>query len=920
MSKKQESNSLFPEMEVNNQKEQDLFSAHEFDATVETKRQEKDKSVTVLGLTFVNDDARREYFREELRKKLPELRKIEGFPIGEDDDIINLSDPPYYTACPNPWLNDFISEWEKEKVELEKQGKRKADFEVTEPYASDVSEGKNNPIYVAHTYHTKVPHPAIMRYILHYTQPGDIVFDGFAGTGMTGLAAQSCADKTSVFAQKIENEWLKRTGKKPIWGERHAICSDISPYASNISYFYNSPLDENLFRTEVDRIYKQMEKDCGWLYEVRDEDGKIEGKLNFAVWSDLLVCPYCGEEYVFWDAAVDYEKKCMLDKFPCPHCHAEQNKKTAQVAMETYFDDSLGEVRKRVKSVPVIIVYQKGSKQVQRKPNKFDFELLERIEKFHITDKFPLDELPEGYNTEQPKKTKNIYRVHQFYTKRNLIAISHLHKLIEESIISEKLRFLFTGLLQRSTKMNRVHINNYFNGGGGWNGGFLKGTLYIPNSPTETSVLSQIESRKAAILHAQPLLTKNMGNIQYVGSASQINLKENTVDYIFIDPPFGANINYSELNFLPESWLKVITNNKNEAIDNVAQGKDSEFYRREIQACLAEYFRISKPGKWLTIEFSNTSASVWNSIQTAIQNVGFIIVNVAALDKKQGSFKAVTTTTAVKQDLVITCFKPSDKLTENLGKEKLSTNVWTFVEEILLHLPIHVKRDNKTTAIVERSAKILFDRMISYFVQHGLPIPMDARDFQKELKERFVERDGMYFTAVQAAEYDEKKKNTVDFVPMGLIVSNEADGIAWLKNQLRDTPKTYQEIQPEWMQAINGIRKNDILPELKQLLDENFIEMPDGKWRLPNIQDDVDKEALRTKSLLREFKIYVETAQKPKAKIKEARVEALRAGFKQCYIDKDFATIVLVGNRIPQNLRDEDEVLLQFYDIALNKI
>ena len=122
------------------------------------------------------------------------------------------------------------------------------------------------------------------------------------------------------------------------------------------------------------------------------------------------------------------------------------------------------------------------------------------------------------------------------------------------------------------------------------------------------------------------------------------------------------------------------------------------------------------------------------------------------------------------------------------------------------------------------------------------------------------------------------------------------------------------------MQAINGLRKYDMLPELKQILEENFIEMEGGKWRIPNIQDDVDKEALRTKSLLREFKKYVEVASKPKAKIKEARVEALRAGFKQCYIDKNFETIVLVGNKIPQNLRDEDEVLLQFYDIAVNKI
>lgn len=91
--------------------------------------------VTCLGMTFESDEARRAYFREELRKKLPELRKIEGFPIGEDDDIINLSDPPYYTACPNPWLNDFIELWEKEKVELEMQGKRNYCDLVKQPYA-----------------------------------------------------------------------------------------------------------------------------------------------------------------------------------------------------------------------------------------------------------------------------------------------------------------------------------------------------------------------------------------------------------------------------------------------------------------------------------------------------------------------------------------------------------------------------------------------------------------------------------------------------------------------------------------------------------------------------------------------------------------------------------------------------------------
>lgn len=321
----------------------------------------------------------------------------------------------------------------------------------------------------------------------------------------------------------------------------------------------------------------------------------------------------------------------------------------------------------------------------------------------------------------------------------------------------------------------------------------------------------------------------------------------------------------------------------------------------------------------MTVEFSNTSASVWNCIQNSLQQAGFVISNVSALDKKQGGMNANMTTTAVKQDLALSCYKPSNKLLKIL-ETGMSINPWDFIEEHLLHIAVYQIKDGKTIGLSERDQRVLYDRMISFFVQQGLPVPLDAKEFQQGLRERFVERDGMFFTAAQAAEYEEKKKSAPEFVPMGIIVSDEANGIQWLKNQLRDTPKTYQELQPEWMQAINGVRKHDILPELKQLLEENFIEMEDGKWRLPNIQDDVDKEALRTKALLREFKIYVEQASKPKGKIKEARVEALRAGFKDCYVRKDFKTIVMLGDKIPQNLRDEDDVLLQFYDIAQNKI
>ena len=891
----EDNNSLFSQDELESMDVQSLFN------------QANAGPVTVLGHTFDNDEERRAYFREELRKKLPELKKMEGFPIGEDDDIIALSDPPFYTACPNPWLNDFIAVWEEEKKRMGHKEKV-----VTEPYASDVSEGRSNPVYVAHSYHTKVPHPAIMRYILHYTNPGDIIFDGFAGTGMTGVAANLCGSKAEVDKLGVQNVKV---------GARHCICGDLSPFATNISQGYNLPCDTLAVKKELKRIYEELKEECGWMYEVQDKEGGPKGNQHFIVWSDVYTCSNCGKEYSLWDVSLDRENKCLRDKYNCPHCGAQQESKTAQAVRESYYDTILNAIKLRIKETPGIIVSTTNKRRTERGANKFDLDLINTIESLEIKDFVPKDELPIGYNTEQPKRTYEVYNVHQFFTRRNLIVLARLNEKISQSPYSTPLRFVFTSMIGRSMKLNRFSPRNYFFGGGGWVKGILNGTLYIPTLPVEVSVLEQLNGKITMFDSIRDYLPTEPTSVVAVMSACAIPMKDNTIDYIFTDPPFGANIMYSELNFVQESWLKVRTNTVTEAIVNKEQNKGLFEYQQLMNRSLREYYRVLKPGKWLTMEFSNTSASVWNSIQNALQGVGFVVAGVAALDKQLGSFKAVTTTTAVKQDLVITCFKPSNefstKFTENVGSVE---SVWDFVDEYLHHLPVHIEKGNSTTTVVERSPKILFDRLISYYVQKGLPVPIDASDFQIGLREHFVECDGMFFTPGQKSEYLEKKKLAPEFVPMGLIVSNEADGIEWLRNQLREAPKTYQELQPSWMQAINGIRKGDILPELGVLLEENFIDGPDGKWRLPNIQDDVDKDKLREKALLREFKVYVEAASKPHARIKEVRVEAIRAGFKKCYMDKDFNTIVMVGDKIPQNLLMEDEILLQFYEIAIGKL
>lgn len=852
--------------------------------------------VVCLGMEFPSEDARREYFRAELRKKLPELKQIEGFPIGEDDDIINLSDPPYYTACPNPWLNDFIEEWEKEKVELEKEGKRKANFEVKTPYAADVSEGENNPIYMAHTYHTKVPHPAITRYILHYTQPGDIVFDGFCGTGMTGVAAQLCGSENDVKALKEENAQI---------GVRHSICSDLSPIASLIAATYNLKFDPKAFERKALRILEQVEKELGWMYETKVDDKKA--KINNTIWSDVFICPSCGKEFVLWNEAVDLDKEIIKDSFPCPDCGNTCSKKNMEKAWETSFDSLLNKTVTLNKKVPVRVNYTLFGKRGEKDIDSSDINLIRKIENINLSE-FNTYELQEGYNTAQPIKSNGITHTHQFYSKRNFIYLSRIYELCKGNIF---LQTWLTSVLFSTTNMNKFRFTGT---------GITSGTLYIPSINWEFSPFNTLK-KKIASFKGIEYPYRNNSAINVCSATKLTTLRNSSIDYIFTDPPFGRNIMYSELSSIWESWIKVVTNNKEEAIINNVQHKTLFEYQTLMNQSFKEYYRVLKSGKWLTIEFSNTSAAVWNSIQNALQGVGFVVVNVAALDKKQGSFKAVTTTTAVKQDLVITCYKPSDSIIEKFDKsEDKAKTAMDFIEELLVHLPVHLSKGESTTAVIERSPKILFDRLISYYVQKGYAIPMDAQEFQKQLRERFIERDGMFFTASQAIEYERKKEKCSGFVPMALFISSEAEGIEWLKRELQN-PQTYSDLQPEWMKNMLPPKKGDVLPELMSILEENFIKDEEGNWRNPDPEKAADLEIIRNRRMMKEFNMYLEQAQKPKAKrMKDTRLEVLRYGFKECYKQKSYQAIVTVGDHILESLLQEDEVLLQYYDIASSRV
>ena len=953
-----------------------------FDLTSQKQEEKTSGPVTCLGLTFEDDGTRRAHFTEELRKKLqdPEFRRIEGFPIGSDEDILNLSDPPYYTACPNPWIADFIAEWETQKPE---QPEPEGYHYHREPFAADVSEGKNDPIYNAHSYHTKVPHKAIMRYILHYTEPGDIVFDGFCGTGMTGVAAQMCGDRETVMSLgyqvkpdgTILQEEIDEVGKK-VWrpfsriGVRRAVINDLSPAATFISNNYNTPIDIHAFESDAYRSLKNVEKKCGWMFQTLHEptasqldlahkeiangdrpylkpSGKV-GKINYTLWSDVLVCPECANEFTFWDEAVDKDTFSVKDRFNCPNCASVLSKNTVERALVTDHDDLLGEAVAQVKQRPVLISYVISGKKLTKLPDEIDFAILTKIKNMKFTVWQPNrammfkgerwgDSWRAGVHT-------GITHVHHFYVKRNLVGLSVFRQ--SQAHLSYAANLTSTAIV--ASKLYRFRSQGGSLGAGG---GPMSGTLYLPSLIKEIPVTKLIKEhiKKTAAIKRSNKYTP--ATVVATGSMSNSSIPSASVDYLFFDPPFGANIMYSELNFIWESWLNVFTNIQKEAIENNSQNKSLDDYRKLMIECFKEAHRVLKPGRWMTVEFSNTKASVWNSIQAALTESGFIVANVSALDKKQGSFKAVTTPTAVKQDLVISAYKPNGGFEERFQKEaQTEEGVWDFVRTHLKYLPVTKRQGALMLFVPERDPRILFDQMIAFYVRKGYPVPISSQEFQVGLSQRFVERDGMCFLPGQAAEYDRKKMTSGAPQQLSMFVSDEASAIQWIRHLIKEKPQTFSDINPQFMQQLGGWSKNEAQLDLRELLNQSFL-CYDGKgpvpeqihaylstnwkelrnlpkddptlvakardrWYVPDPNKAGDLEKLREKALLKEFEEYKQA----KKKLKVFRLEAVRAGFKKAWQDHDYPTIVAVADKIPNNVLEEDPKLLMWYDQAVTRM
>jgi len=514
-----------------------------------------------------------------------------------------------HTYGPNPSIGAFIARYGKL-------------YDPGEPYersafAYPVKAARSGTIYDAHPYHTKVPPQGIEPYIEHYTQPGDVVLDPFCGTGMTGVAA------------------LKRG--------RHVILNDLSPAATHIAYNYCMPVDVAALRHEFERIKATLKDEFDWLYGTTCDRCGGPATIQYTIWSDVYSCPNCGSEIILWDAAVDPKAGRVREAFSCPECNREWQR--AQLT--------------RLKSEPVLTNYKcHRCKPAQSSHTTTEAErvLIETIEGQPIPYWYPKDAISpyREMMTMGPNK-RGIKTTADFYTRRNLRALARLWdesgKAATDRLVSA-LRFAFTAIaLSHTAIMTRMILK------GGRNPvltSHMTGTLYVPALPVEKNVWEVFARKFKDVIECMEATTAFEPSrfVISTGSATELTgMSDNSVDYIFTDPPFGGNIYYSDCSLLWEAWLQHYTEEHYEIHYNRIRkpehgGKTMDDYDALMRMAFAEMHRVLKPGRWMSMVFHNSEDRVWRAIQRGAEVAGFDLVNAMVFDKEQRSFKGVLGVTA----------------------------------------------------------------------------------------------------------------------------------------------------------------------------------------------------------------------------------------------------------------------------------
>ncbi len=335
-------------------------------------------------------------------------------------------------------------------------------------------------------------------------------------------------------------------------------------------------------------------------------------------------------------------------------------------------------------------------------------------DKYTITDWYPLDKLIQNSRI----SAKKDMLVSDLFTKRALANHAKLLSLIYSLSSGNELKLLlvaFTSNLANCSKLVPPITSRGQMSQGAWMTGFYIAKEYIENNVLhyfENRVKKAIKGKKDYLDSFNSLFISNQ-DIQQVESihkfthqtfgyyllnedTKNLSLADESIDYIFTDPPYGDSVPYFEQSIIWNSWLKKTPKYDNEIVisDSKKRTKNIENYSEDIESAIFEIFRVLKKEKFFSITFHSLSGLEWRAISNACLKAGFEVENFEWLVQKTFTPRQLNRAKSVKGDVLITFKKPL-KIVKVIEIEEVK-----FCKIILEKINILIKEDKNTTNVI----------------------------------------------------------------------------------------------------------------------------------------------------------------------------------------------------------------------------
>lgn len=348
----------------------------------------------------------------------------------------------------------------------------------------------------------------------------------------------------------------------------------------------------------------------------------------------------------------------FLYSTPCDKCG-----KSATVKSYGYKADVMREVRYRC---------SKCGHSAARPPQDVDLALAR--ERLPIPANAPDADILFGWEMKKLQK-KGLKRWSELFSHRNFVTAANLLAAIhgvEDARCRKWLLLSFTASLAQFTRMIADFSGKA--GGPSWK----INCYWLPMNWQELNPLWYFENRVAkSIAAARDLIASgapfSLGSVSTTDSRA-MPLDDETVDYIFTDPPYGGeSIQYGELSLLWSLWLSQSMDLSSEVIFNPHRKLTQEHYQEGLRRVFSECFRVLRPGKWMTVTFANKDPVVWDALLNSCRSAGFLLLTAAPMKRSAPSLTETTMHSAPKADLVLTFQKPLRASEENLIRKDAET-------------------------------------------------------------------------------------------------------------------------------------------------------------------------------------------------------------------------------------------------------